>query len=98
MDWEAGWLGRLVGPEADGSIEGLVVGLAGVAILLVLALYVAAQVRANSTKQEPTASDLLTKFREMYHQGVLSDSEYRTIRTTLSPQIKDELTDKQKTG
>jgi len=98
MDWEAGWLGRLVGPEAEGNIEGLVIGLAGVAILLVVALYVVAQVRAKSTKQEPSASDLLTKFREMYYQGVLSDSEYRTIRTTLSPQIKDELTDNQKTG
>jgi|GEM_PF-1648085 len=98
MDWEAGWLGRLVGPEAEGSIEGLVLGLAIVAILLVAAMYVAAQVRFNSTKQEPTASDLLTKFREMYYQGVLSDSEYRTIRTTLAPQIKDELSDNQKTG
>jgi uncharacterized membrane protein len=98
MDQMAGWLGRLVGPEAGESIEGLVIGLAGVAILLVLALYVIAQVRANSTKQEPSAGDLLTKFRQMHSQGVLSDAEYRTIKTTLSPQVKAELTDKQKTG
>ncbi len=95
MDQMAGWLGRFVGPEAEGSIEGLVAGLAGVAILLVMALYLIAQVRANSTKQEPSASDLLTKFRQMHSQGVLTDAEFRSIKTTLAPQVKAESTDKQ---
>lgn len=37
----------------------------------------------------------LTKFREMEQQGVLSDAEFRTIKTVLGSQVCDELTDEE---
>ena len=33
------------------------------------------------------ASDMLTKFRDLHASGGLSDSEYRTIKTKLAPEI-----------
>ena len=37
----------------------------------------------------------LTKFREMEQQGVLSDAEFRTIKTVLGSHVSDELTEEE---
>ena len=37
----------------------------------------------------------LTKFREMEQQGVLSDAEFRTIKTVLGSQVSGELTEEE---
>lgn len=39
----------------------------------------------------PEASELLTKFRELYSGGGLSDTEYRTIKAKLAGQLQDEM-------
>ena len=68
------------------------------AALAALAAYVVGKLRAEKEKEEPTAGELLAKFRELHSQGVLSDAEYRTIKTSLSTRFQDEVKDTGETG
>ena len=79
-------------------IRQLVLGITAVAILVVIGIYLAGKIRAEAVQQEPTASELLTKFREMHYRGVLSDEEFRTIKTTLTERLQTELKDTDETG
>jgi hypothetical protein len=80
-------------PEAE-----LVIGLAVIAAMVAVGVYVSKKIRAESVQQEPTASDLLSKFRDLHSQGDLSDLEFRTIRTTLAARLTEELKDNDETG
>lgn len=64
----------------------LIIGLASLAILSIIGVYVVRRFR-DSIEDEETTSDLLTKFREMHHEGYLDESEYRTIRTDLDNKL-----------
>ncbi|WP_146591908.1 hypothetical protein [Posidoniimonas polymericola] len=46
------------------------------------------RLRDVEAEDTPTASDMLTNFRELHSQGGLSDEEYRTIKTTLAGQLE----------
>ena len=83
---------QLFGTAASG------VGVAALAILVTIGIYLAGTIRAKAVQKEPSASDLLTKFREMHSRGVLSDEEFRTIKTTLTERLQAELRDKDETG
>jgi uncharacterized membrane protein len=63
------------------------------ALLIASAIYLLRRFRGNEDEEQPTASGLLTKFRELHEQGDLSDEEYRTIKTLLSERLQDELKD-----
>lgn len=68
------------------------------AMLIAVAFYVVGKIRPKSVQQEPTASELMSKFRELHSKGVLSDAEFRTIKTTLAVHLHDELKDTGETG
>ncbi len=76
----------------------LVIWLAVIAMLAAVGVYASKKIRAESVQQEPTASDLLSKFRDLHSEGDLSDSEFRTIKTTLATQLKEEIKDNDETG
>jgi len=59
-------------------------------ILSVVAWYVVRRFR-DQTEHDGDTSAQLTKFREMKRQGVLSDAEFRTIKTVLGAQVQNEL-------
>jgi len=80
------------------DIRQLVLGGAALAILLAIGIYGAGRIRTESVQKEPLASELLTKFREMHSQGVLSDEEFRTIKTALTERLQTELRDRDETG
>ena len=82
------------------DIQQLVLGVASLAILVAIGrgIYWAGKIRAKAVQKEPSASELLTKFREMHSRGVLSDEEFRTIKTTLTERLQTELRDKDETG
>ena len=80
------------------DIRQLVLGVAALAILVAIGVYLAGKIRAKAVQKEPSASELLTKFREMHSRGVLSDEEFRTIKTTLTERLQTELRDKDETG
>jgi hypothetical protein len=49
-------------------------------------------------QQEQPVNDLLAKCREMHSQGVLTEAEFRTIKTKLAARLQDELKDNGETG
>ena len=79
-------------------VQQLLLGVAGLAMLVATGIYFAEKIRAKAVQKEPAASELLTKFREMHSRGVLSDEEFRTIKTTLTERLQTELRDKDETG
>jgi uncharacterized membrane protein len=54
--------------------------------------------RGGSYEAQPSADELLTKFRELHGRGGLSDDEYRTIKTKLARQLDAELSYNDKTS
>ncbi len=66
--------------------------------LVVCAVYIVRKVLASSEEPEPSALESLPKFCEMNSQGVLSDAEFRTIKTSLATRLADELKDTGETG
>lgn len=81
----------------DGTVE-LAFWLALLALLIAVAIYLAEKIRAKPAQQEPPASQLLSKCREWHSQGGLSDEEFRTIKTTLTTQLQQELRDSDETA
>jgi hypothetical protein len=65
--------------------------------LLALAIVAMRKWRGGAADDQPKASELLTKFREMHLRGGLSDAEYRTIKTKLATQIDAEVKDSNNT-
>lgn len=74
-----------------GHTAQLIIGLAITAVLIAVGIYVILKVRDGEVVEAPTASSLLTNFRELHAEGDLSDEEYRTIKAVLSEQLQDEL-------
>jgi hypothetical protein len=54
-------------------------------------IYVIGKVRAGLRSEEPPTSQWITKFRELHAKGVLSDEEYRTIKSVLAERFEEEL-------
>ncbi len=80
------------------SVEQLVVWLALLAALIAVVVYVIGKLRAEPVQQEPIASELISKFRELHSKGELDDAEFRTIKTTLAEQLQEELKRNGETG
>lgn len=81
-----GWLPR-------GGTEELIVWLALLAILIAVAAYLVSKIRPHSVQQELDTHELMAKFRELHSQGGLSDEEYRTIKGTVTEQLRHQLND-----
>ncbi len=63
-----------------------------------LAYYFVRRLRGSTEEDQVSTSDMLTKFREMHARGVLSDEEYRTIKTNLSARLQSEIKDNETAG
>lgn len=80
------------------SAEELVLWVALLAVAVAVAIYVIGRIRGAPSQQEPGASELISKFRELHSKGELSDAEFRTIKTQLAVQLSEELKDNGETG
>ena len=76
----------------------LILWIAVFLILLAVATYVVLKIRGEALQNEPPASELLSKFRELHGEGDLSHEEFRTIKTTLAEQLQMELKDNEEKG
>lgn len=87
-----------MGELFEGRAEELVLWSAVCAVGTALVIYVIGKVRSWSAQQEPTANDLISKFRDLHSKGQLSDAEFREIKTNLAARLQDELKDNGETG
>jgi uncharacterized membrane protein len=69
----------------------IVILVALTAALVAGGIYVIGRVRAGLRREEPPTSQWITKFRELHAKGVLSDEEYRTIKSVLAERFEEEL-------
>ena len=74
-------------------MEELVLGLAVLAILIAVAVYIIAKIRPHPAQHEHETHELMAKFRELHSRGGLSDEEYRTIKGSFTEQLRRELND-----
>ena len=72
--------------------------LAGVLVLLAISIWLARKFRGSADEDMPLSHDMLTKFRDLHAQGKLSDEEFRTIKTRLARQLREELTENDEGG
>ncbi|MEX2093125.1 MAG: hypothetical protein WD971_10635 [Pirellulales bacterium] len=70
----------------------------GLLTVVTIAAYVVTTVRRKINGDSASASDMLDNFREMHERGVLSDREFRNIKTRLAARIRAELSSSKETG
>ena len=54
-------------------------------------LWIVSKFRGGADDDQPSASELLSNFRDLFDQGKLSDQEFRNIKTLLKDQLDKEL-------
>ena len=84
--------------EVDWPPFALYVWLAVLAALTMSAVYFIGKTRSKPIQHELTANDLLSKFGELHSKGVLSDAEFRTIKTNLAAKLQEQLNNNNNTG
>ena len=67
-----------------------------IVILILAGAYIASKWRGTNDKDTMSAQEMLSNFREMHTQGVLTDEEFRTIKSKLAGDIQTELKDADK--
>jgi uncharacterized membrane protein len=65
----------------------------GFVLLVLIGGYFIQRVRAYRTDEDESAAGQMTNFRDLHAQGVLSDEEYRTIKSKLSARLRSEIND-----
>ncbi len=68
-----------------------VLSVAALLILMTIGCYIVLRFRDRTDEDHLQANEQLTNFREIHHKGDISDTEYRTIKTTLGEKLQDEL-------
>ena len=76
----------------------VVLYVAALLVMLVVAFYVVQRLRDFDDEDTVSASDLMTNFQEMHEEGDINGMEYRTIKTVLNDQLKDELNEREEQG
>lgn len=71
----------------------VVVGVVTLAILVIVGYYLVRRCRDRSDDDQLSTRELLANFREMHHEGDISEAEYRTIKTVLGEKLRQELRD-----
>jgi uncharacterized membrane protein len=75
------------------SIAQVILPVAVLLVLLAGAGFVVRKFRGRINQDHASAEDLLTNFRQMHHEGDISDAEFREIKAVLGEQLQNELKD-----
>lgn len=67
-----------------------VLWLTVLAILVAMGAFFVKWFRSGGRPQ-PTASDILTRFRDLHDKGELTTAEFRSIKSVLGPRIQDQI-------
>jgi len=65
--------------------------MTALALMLLVSYYIVQKFRDRDGDDRQTASELMTKFREMNREGDISDEEFRTIKTVLREPLESEV-------
>jgi uncharacterized membrane protein len=68
------------------------------AAVTALGAWIVSRFRGRKVDEGPTTSELLSKFRDLYEQGELSDQEFRKIKTLLKDKLQQELSSNTEQG
>jgi uncharacterized membrane protein len=68
-----------------------VISVAILLVMLAVGYYLVRRFRDRIDDDRQTTSDLLTNFREMHHEGDISEAEFRTIKTVLGQKLQEEM-------
>ncbi len=80
------------------SLAKAVISVAFLLVMLAVGYYLMRRFRDRSDDDRQTTSDWLTNFREMHHEGDITESEFRTIKTVLGQKLHEELRDTESEG
>jgi hypothetical protein len=69
-----------------------------IAVLAALGALIVSRFRGREDEEQPVASEMLSKFRDLHTQGELSDEEFRKVKTLLKDQLQQELSDSDERG
>lgn len=83
----AGWFSFL-----DDRYAQIIVGVAVIAVLVAIGVYIVGKMRTAFNEQPQNTSDVMSTFRELHEEGELSDEEYKSIKAKLSASLKQEIT------
>jgi uncharacterized membrane protein len=75
-----------------------VISVAILLVILAVAYYLVRRFRDRIDDDRQTTSDWLTNFREMHHEGDISEAEFRTIKTVLGQKLQEEIRDTENEG
>lgn len=75
----------------------VVLMLAVLVVLVIVGVYVVLRFRGFNDDDVAEPQDVLTNFRELHERGDISDAEYRQLKTALSKQTQDALSDEGET-
>ncbi len=75
----------------------IILGLAGIAAVIAVGIYLIARVRSEWIESKPETSELIANFRQLRETGELTDKEYRTIKGMLADKLARELKDRGET-
>jgi len=77
--------------DGESWFEGLIISLTALVAFVAVAWYVIGKVRPKPIQEESLTNIWMTKYRDLHDRGVLSDQEYRTIKSVLTAQLQEEL-------
>ena len=75
-----------------------VISVAVLATVLVVAYYIVRSFGDRSDNDGQTLDKALTNFREIHHQGEITDGEFRDIKTLMGAQLQSRTRDDGETG
>ncbi|MEE2706966.1 MAG: hypothetical protein VX988_07930 [Planctomycetota bacterium] len=84
--------------EALEALTEAIILFATIAVLIAIGAHIASKWRGTKEDNKLSASELLTKYREMHSRGELNDEEFRNIKSRLANQLQNELSDSDKLG
>ncbi|MBL8828570.1 MAG: hypothetical protein JNM18_16420 [Planctomycetaceae bacterium] len=76
----------------DDRYAQIIVGVAVIAVLIAIGVYVVGKLRTAFNEQPQNTSDVMSTFRELHEGGELSDEEYKSIKAKLSASLKQQMT------
>jgi hypothetical protein len=70
----------------------------GLLAVVTIAAYAVTSIRRKINDNGASSSEMLDNFREMHERGVLSDREFRNIKTRLAARMRAELSSTKERG